>query len=77
MKINKVTDVEGLFQVVEECKGEVELITGEGDRLNLKSKLCQIISLSSIFPMMSEIPNLEIVAHEPEDMEKIALFLFQ
>lgn len=30
MKINKVTDVEGLFQVVEECKGEVELITGEG-----------------------------------------------
>ena len=60
MKINKVTDVEGLFQVVEECKGEVELITGEGDRLNLKSKLCQIISLSSIFPMMSEIPNLEI-----------------
>ncbi|MDE6920080.1 MAG: polya polymerase [Lachnospiraceae bacterium] len=77
MKINKVTDVEGLFQVVEECKGEVELITGEGDRLNLKSKLCQIISLSSIFPMMSEIPNLEIVAHEPEDMEKIASFLFQ
>ena len=77
MKINKVTDVEGLFQVVEECKGEVELITGEGDRLNLKSKLCQIISLSSIFPMMSEIPNLEIVALEPEDMEKIASFLFQ
>lgn len=77
MKINRVTDVEGLFQVVEECKGEVELITGEGDRLNLKSKLCQIISLSSIFPMMSEIPNLEIVAHEPEDMEKIASFLFQ
>lgn len=77
MKINKVTDVKGLFQVVEECKGEVELITGEGDRLNLKSKLCQIISLSSIFPMMSEIPNLEIVAHEPEDMERIASFLFQ
>ncbi len=77
MKINRVTNVEGLFQVVEECKGEVELITGEGDRLNLKSKLCQIISLSSIFPMMSEIPNLEIVAHEPEDMEKIASFLFQ
>lgn len=77
MKITKVKDVEGLFRVVEACKGDVELITGEGDRLNLKSKLCQIISLSSIFPMMSEIPNLEIVAHEPEDMEKIAEFLFQ
>jgi len=77
MKVNKVTNVEGLFQVIGNCKGEVELITGEGDRLNLKSKLCQIISLSSIFPQMSEIPNLEIIAHEPEDMEKIATFLYQ
>jgi len=77
LKISKVTDIEGLLQVVEACKGEVELITGEGDRLNLKSKLCQLISLSNIFPMMSEIPNLEIVAHEPEDMEKIVAFLFQ
>lgn len=77
MKIDKVTDVEGLLKAVDACKGEVELITGEGDRLNLKSKLCQIISLSTIFPMMSEIPNLEIIAHEPEDMEKLAKFLFQ
>lgn len=77
MKVDKVTDVEGLFNVVDACKGQVELITGEGDRLNLKSKLCQIISLSSIFPMMAEIPNLEIIAHEPEDMEKIAEFLFK
>lgn len=77
MKIDKVTDVEGFFEVVDTCKGEVELITGEGDRLNLKSKLCQIISLSTIFPQMAEIPNLEVVAHEPEDMEKIAQFLFK
>jgi hypothetical protein len=77
MKIDKVTDVEGFFRVVDSCKGEVELVTGEGDRLNLKSKLCQLISLSNIFPMASEIPNLEVVAHEPEDMQKIAEFLFQ
>lgn len=77
MKVDKVTDIKGLFDVVDSCKGKVELITGEGDRLNLKSKLCQIISLSSIFPMMTEIPNLEIIAHEPEDMEKIAGFLFK
>lgn len=77
MKVDKCEDIEGLLNVVDSCKGEVELITGEGDRLNLKSKLCQIISLSSIFPMMKEIPNLEIIAHEPEDMEKIAVFLFK
>lgn len=77
MKIDKVTDVQGFFEVVDSCKGEVELITGEGDRLNLKSKLCQIISLTNIFPAMTEIPNLEVIAHEPEDMEKLAKFLFE
>ncbi|SHO45430.1 polya polymerase [Anaerocolumna xylanovorans] len=77
MKIDKVTDVEAFFKVVDSCKGEVELITGEGDRLNLRSKLCQIISLATLFPVMAEIPNLEVVAHEPEDMEKLAKFLFE
>lgn len=77
MKIDKLTDIEGFLKVVDSCHGEVELITGEGDRLNLKSKLCQIISLSTIFPRITEIPNLDVLAHEPEDMEKLARFLFQ
>ncbi len=77
MIISKVTDAEGLLKVVESCSGEVELVTGEGDRLNLKSKLCQIIAISNIFPQISEIPNVEIFAHEPEDMEKLAKFLFK
>ena len=77
MVINKLSDFEGFLEVVEQCTGQVELITPEGDRLNLKSKLCQIIALSSIFPQIAEIPNVEVVAHEPGDMEKIAKFLFK
>ncbi|MBR1742417.1 MAG: polya polymerase [Lachnospiraceae bacterium] len=77
MKIDKLENVEGFLKVVDSCKGEVELVTGEGDRLNLKSKLSQIVSLASIFPQLHEIPNVEIIAHEPEDMEKLAGFLFQ
>ena len=41
MKVQNITDVEKFFSVVDSCKGRVELVTGEGDRLNLKSKLSQ------------------------------------
>ena len=34
MKINKITNAQEFFKVVDDCKGRVELLTGEGDRLN-------------------------------------------
>ena len=39
MKIQNITNIEKFFKVVDSCKGKVELVTGEGDILNLKSKL--------------------------------------
>ena len=49
MKVQNIKDVNKFFEVVDSCKGRVELVTGEGDRLNLKSKLCQYVSLANIF----------------------------
>ena len=46
----------------------------EGDRLNLKSKLSQYVSMANIFSN-GEIPELEIVAHEPEDIDKLVKFM--
>ena len=43
MKVTNIKDIEKFFKVIDSCKGRVELVTGEGDRLNLKSKLSQII----------------------------------
>ena len=77
MKVKNITDVDGFFKVIDSCEGKVELITGEGDRLNLKSKLCQYVSLSSILKTDVEIPELEIVAYEPQDTEKIIKFLMR
>ena len=37
MKVQNITDIEGFFKAIDSCKGKVELVTGEGDRLNLKS----------------------------------------
>ena len=59
MKIYNVKDIEGFFKVIDSCQGKVELITSEGDRLNLKSKLCQYVSLTGILNSAVEIPELK------------------
>lgn len=74
MKINNIDNIEKFFEVVDECKGKVELVTGEGDRLNLKSKLCQYVSMANIFSD-GLIKELEIIAYEPEDTEKLFNFM--
>ncbi|MDD2958532.1 MAG: polya polymerase [Lachnospiraceae bacterium] len=74
MKVQNITNIEKFFQVVDQCKGKVELVTGEGDRLNLKSKLSQYVSMANIFSN-GEIPELEIVAHEKEDIDKLIDFM--
>ena len=45
MKFENVKNVERLFQIIrDECSGTVELVSSEGDRINLKSRLSQYIS---------------------------------
>ena len=74
MKIQNFTNVEKFFNVVDSCAGKVELVTGEGDRLNLKSKLCQYVSMAKIFSD-GTIDELEIIAYEPEDIKKLVNFM--
>ena len=74
MKVHNITDAEGFFKVVDSCKGRVELVTGEGDRLNLKSKLSQYVSMANIFSN-GEIPELEVIAYEKEDTDKLIQFM--
>ena len=74
MKVQHITNIDGFFKVIDTCEGKVELVTGEGDRLNLKSKLAQYVSMASIFSN-GEIPELEIIAYEPADTEKLIRFM--
>ena len=74
MKVQNIKDIDKFFKVIDNCAGKVELVTGEGDRLNLKSKLCQFVSMANIFSC-NEIPELEIVAHEKEDIDKLIQFM--
>lgn len=74
MKVTNIKNIEGFFKIVDSCKGKVELVTGEGDRLNLKSKLCQYVSMASIFSNGS-IPELELIAYEREDIDALINFM--
>lgn len=76
MKIQNIKDPQKFFNVVDQCKGKVELVTGEGDRLNLKSKLSQYVSLANIFANgAAKIPELEIVAYDPEDINRLINYM--
>ena len=74
MKVQNISNIEKFFEVVDSCEGKVELVTGEGDRLNLKSKLSQYVSMANIFSN-GEIPELEIIAYEKEDIDKLVSFM--
>ena len=74
MKVQNINDVDKFFKVIDECKGKVELVTGEGDRLNLKSKHSQYVSMAKIFAD-GTIAELEIIAYEPEDITKLVNFM--
>ena len=78
MKIRNIKNIEEFFKAVDSCEGKVELVTGEGDRLNLKSKLSQYVSLASIFADgQVQIPELEIIAYEQADMKRLLDYMIE
>ncbi len=66
-------DFEDFIKVVDECKGDVFLETIDGDILNLKSKLCQIIGISTILKN-TEISEATIRCVNSEDETKLFRF---
>ena len=76
MKVKNITDIERFFDLIDGCKGKVELVTSEGDKLNLKSKLSQYVSLANVFSD-GTIEEIEIIIHEKEDREKLIKYMIQ
>jgi hypothetical protein len=74
MKIKNITQPQLFFEMLKKCKGKVELVTSEGDRLNLKSTLCQYIMLTQMFND-AKMGEFELLLSEPEDILLIDEFL--
>lgn len=74
MRLANIADLDAFFEMIDSCRGKVELISEEGDRLNLKSKLNQYVSLVKISSDGGS-GKLEIIAEESADAEKIMNFM--
>ncbi len=59
-------DVHAFMEALDQCKGNVFLITDEGDRFNLKSKLSQITGLIHLIEG-GKLVKAKIIAENPED----------
>lgn len=64
----EIHDVEfkKLCAVIEQCKGNVYLVTEYGDKLNLKSKLCQLLGFAQIFNC-AEVVEAKLICDNQED----------
>ena len=76
MKVENIKDIKEFFKVIDACEGTVELVSPEGDRINLKSKLTQMISLANVFSN-GYIRELELVAHEPKDVDRLLNYMMR
>lgn len=78
MKLQNIYNIDMFFDTVKKCKGNVYLISPEGDCLNLKSKLCRYIAFAELFVNDNEvIKELELKTEEPEDTEKFIDFMMR
>ncbi len=59
-------DLQKFMDAIDQCKGNVYLVTEEGDRLNLKSKFCQLIGITRIIEG-GKIGEAKVVCENPED----------
>ncbi|MBQ1207671.1 MAG: hypothetical protein IIX65_03995 [Lachnospiraceae bacterium] len=66
-------DVNKLIEVIDTCKSDVFLITDDGDRLNLKSKLCQMVGLTRLMENAT-FTKATVFCTDPEDDAKIFRF---
>ncbi|HHT24846.1 MAG TPA: hypothetical protein GXZ76_04935 [Clostridiaceae bacterium] len=65
IKIKKV-NIDAFIAALDNCKGNVWLTTDEGDKYNLRSKLSQLVGLSSILKG-ADIVDAELLIENEED----------
>ena len=74
MTLTNVANVDKLLKTIEGCEGKVELVTEQGDRFNLKSKLSQYVSFVKVLANQT-VPSIEIITSNHDDAEKLMKFM--
>ncbi|MDL2254555.1 hypothetical protein LJC49_10920 [Ruminococcaceae bacterium OttesenSCG-928-I18] len=76
MNINMVlnnVDLKEFTEVLDSCEGDVFMVTPEGDRLNLRSKLCQLIGFTRLIEG-GRVSNAQIECSNKNDESKLFRF---
>lgn len=66
-------DLKDFNEVLASCKGDVFMVTPEGDRLNLKSKLCQLIGFTKLIEG-ANVAEAHLECADKEDESKLFRF---
>lgn len=75
MKVTNIQNIDAFFRAIDECKGKVELVTSEGDRLNLKSQLSKYVSLAKMFSDGKLIKEVDLVVYEKDDIDRMISYM--
>ena len=59
-------DVKAFIQALDQCKGNVLLVTAEDDRFNLKSKLSQLAGIINLIEG-GRLVEAKIICEDPDD----------
>ena len=66
-------NVPALIKVLDQCQGNVYLVSREGDHINLKSKLSQLVGLTQLIEG-GKIAEAFVICENPEDESKLFRF---
>ncbi len=66
-------DLKEFTEVLDSCEGDVFMETPEGDRLNLRSKLCQLIGFTQLIEG-GRVTNANLVCTNKNDESKLFRF---
>ena len=70
MKLTNITNIDKFFEVVDKCEGRVEMLTENGDCLDLRPKLCQFVTLVKMLTD-GDVERMEIIAENKMDTEEV------
>ena len=74
MKLTNITNVDKFFEVVDKCEGRVEMLTENGDCLDLRPKLCQFVTLVKMLAD-GNVERMEIIAENKKDRQKLMAYM--
>ena len=74
MKLTNTANIDEFFEVVDKCEGRVEMLTENGDCLDLRPKLCQFVTLVKMLTD-GDVERMEIIAENKKDEQKLMAYM--